>query len=61
VETQIQLFIRIHDNGRGFDETNIRPFSNGIVNMKKRIANLGGNFEIINTEGSTIILIVPLP
>ena len=61
VETQMQLFIRIHDNGRGFDETNIRPFSNGIVNMKKRIANLGGNFEIINTEGSTIILIVPLP
>ena len=60
VETGEQLFISIHDNGKGFDEGNIRPFSNGISNMKKRIKNLGGNLEIRNTSGSTIILSVPL-
>ncbi len=61
VETGKQLFISIHDNGKGFDEKNIRPYSNGITNMKKRIATLGGNLEIKNTDGSTIILVVPLP
>lgn len=61
VETGKQLYISIHDNGKGFDEKNIRPFSNGITNMKKRIASLNGNLEIKNTVGSTIILIVPLP
>ena len=30
VEAGKQLFISIHDNGKGFDEKNIRPFSNGI-------------------------------
>jgi signal transduction histidine kinase len=61
VETGRELFIRIHDNGTGFDEKNIRPFSNGITSMKKRISSLGGNLEIKNTDGSTITLVVPLP
>jgi len=60
VEAGTQLFISIHDNGKGFDEGNIRPFSNGISNMKKRIKNLGGSLEIRNTNGSTVILSVPL-
>ena len=61
LEAGTQLFISIHDNGKGFEEKNIRPFSNGITNMKKRITNLGGNVEIKNTDGSTVILVVPLP
>lgn len=61
VETNKELFISIHDNGIGFDEKNTRPFSNGIANMKKRIESLGGSLEIKNTEGSTIIITVPLP
>ncbi len=61
VETTNSLFISIHDNGSGFDEKNVRPFSNGISNMKKRIKSLNGHFEIKNTGGSTIILAVPLP
>ena len=61
VETNKELFISIHDNGIGFDVKNIRPFSNGLSNMKKRIESLGGNLEIKNTEGSTITMIVPLP
>jgi len=61
VEPGQQLFISIHDNGKGFDEKNIRPYSNGITNMRKRIATLGGHLEIKNTDGSTITLVVPLP
>ncbi len=41
VETSKELFISIHDNGIGFDEKNIRPFSNGLSNMRKRIESLG--------------------
>ena len=61
VEAGKHLLISIHDNGKGFDEKNIRPFSNGIPNMKKRIGTLGGSLEIKNTDGSTITLVVPLP
>jgi signal transduction histidine kinase/ligand-binding sensor domain-containing protein len=60
VEADKQLFISIHDNGKGFDESNNRPFSNGITNMKERIRHLGGNLEIRNTDGTTVILLVPL-
>jgi signal transduction histidine kinase/ligand-binding sensor domain-containing protein len=61
VETNKQLFISIHDNGTGFDEKNIRPFSNGITNMKKRIESLGGKLDIKDTDGSTVTFTVPLP
>jgi signal transduction histidine kinase len=61
VVTDGRLRISIHDNGKGFDERNVRPFSNGITNMKKRISGLGGHLEVKNTEGSTVILDVPLP
>lgn len=60
VEAGEELFISIHDNGTGFDQRDVRPFSNGLANMKKRIADLGGHLEIKNTEGSTVILEVPL-
>ena len=61
VETTTNLYISIQDNGSGFDEKNVRPFSNGITNMKKRIRSLNGHFELKNTGGSTIIIVVPLP
>jgi len=61
VETGKQLFISIHDDGKGFDETKIRSFTNGINNMTKRITDLGATLEIKNTKGCTVILVVPLP
>ena len=60
MEVGKQLFFKIHDNGKGFDEGNIRPFSNGISNMKHRMARLGGSLEISSSDGSTIIVRVPL-
>jgi signal transduction histidine kinase len=58
--TNDRLFIRIADDGIGFDEKNIRPFSNGLANMKKRMSTLGGSLEIKNDDGTTVILSAPL-
>jgi len=54
------LVIRIQDDGIGFDTTNIRPYSNGLVNMKKRMSDIGGNIAIEHNKGTIIILSAPL-
>ena len=54
------LTIRIHDNGIGIDAKNSRPFSNGIINMQKRMISVGGTLDIKNEQGTTIRLSVPL-
>jgi signal transduction histidine kinase len=54
------LRIRIHDNGVGFDEGNIRPFSNGLNNMKKRMRDISGRLEIFHEQGTVIFLTAPL-
>jgi signal transduction histidine kinase len=61
IQTHKELLISIHDNGVGFDEKNIRPFSNGLTNMKKRIAILGGRLDIKKGQGCTVYISVPLP
>lgn len=55
------LCIRISDDGTGFDKKNIRTFSNGLLNMEKRIKEIGGSFEITSVSGTEIALAVPLP
>jgi signal transduction histidine kinase len=50
----------IQDNGIGFDKKNIRPFSNGLTNMEKRIKEIGGEFFILNEKGTTIRIVVPI-
>jgi signal transduction histidine kinase/ligand-binding sensor domain-containing protein len=55
------LSISIHDDGTGFDPTRIRPFSNGLNNMKKRMQDIGGRLEIKQKPGTTIHLWAPLP
>jgi signal transduction histidine kinase len=44
------LQIQIRDNGKGFDESN-QNFGNGLNNMHKRMAEIGGEFKI--QSGST--------
>ncbi|MES1215178.1 MAG: two-component regulator propeller domain-containing protein [Bacteroidota bacterium] len=51
----------IRDNGIGFDKKNIRAFSNGLMNMEKRIKEIGGEFTILNENGTTIRIKVSLP
>jgi signal transduction histidine kinase/ligand-binding sensor domain-containing protein len=59
--TQRGLHITIKDDGRGFDPGNLKPYSNGLANMQKRMKHLGGSFEINSSAGTTISLSAPLP
>ena len=56
-----QLTITVQDDGVGFDAEHVRPFSNGLTNMKKRVEELGGSINFKNEKGTTIRLSVPLP
>lgn len=60
VEVNHHLSINISDDGRGFDRSKIRPFSNGLMNIEKRIKEIGGSVEIKNVNGTAIRLFVPL-
>jgi signal transduction histidine kinase len=46
----------IQDNGKGIDFDNLRPFSNGLKNMKKRMEEVGLEFSIENNNGTVIRL-----
>ena len=54
------IMITISDNGIGIDRNNIRPFSNGITNMQKRIHEIGGTLEIKNSNGTSVCIEVPI-
>jgi signal transduction histidine kinase/ligand-binding sensor domain-containing protein len=56
--TDKNLFISIKDDGKGFEKTNSE--GNGLKNMKKRMESIGGFFEITNTDGVMVKMIVPL-
>jgi signal transduction histidine kinase len=58
--TDHDLLINIHDNGIGFNENNIRPFSNGLGNMRKRMEGLGGSCTILHDSGTIVLIAVPL-
>jgi signal transduction histidine kinase/ligand-binding sensor domain-containing protein len=49
-----ELQVIIHDNGKGFDMAAIRPFANGVENMKKRVEEIGGRISIKNSNGTRI-------
>ncbi len=55
-----QLQICIEDDGIGFDRSTIRPFSNGLSNMEKRITEIGGKFVISGEKGTTIRITAPM-
>ncbi|RYD82493.1 MAG: hypothetical protein EOP53_03585 [Sphingobacteriales bacterium] len=50
------LCLTIHDDGKGIDLNNIRPYSNGLTNMKKRMEDVGIDFKIENNNGTLITL-----
>ncbi|HZI54190.1 MAG TPA: histidine kinase, partial [Chitinophagaceae bacterium] len=55
-----ELQITIKDDGCGFQINNTKPYSNGLINMRKRMKELDGSFEIINMNGIHISLSAPL-
>jgi signal transduction histidine kinase/streptogramin lyase len=54
-----ELRMVIQDNGKGLDTSFIRPFANGLENMKKRIAGIGGQLAIENNMGTKISIVLP--
>jgi signal transduction histidine kinase len=60
VSAEKSIVIIISDDGVGIDMDNIRQFSNGLSNMQKRITEIGGTFEIKNSNGTTVSISVPL-
>ncbi|HWD18964.1 MAG TPA: two-component regulator propeller domain-containing protein [Verrucomicrobiae bacterium] len=67
-QSDARFVIRVHDEGRGFRPDHAgapsgKPARNGIVNMKERLAQLGGacRVEAAPGAGTTVILVLPLP
>ena len=54
--------LRLEDNGKGIDFASVDQFSNGLENMRKRIEDFEGEFEIMNTlpAGTQIKIKLPL-
>jgi signal transduction histidine kinase len=51
------LQIKIKDDGKGIDADNkLLPFKNGLINMKKRMEDIGGTLTIENNNGTLIKL-----
>jgi signal transduction histidine kinase len=48
--------LTIHDNGNGIDFKNLRQFSNGLKNMKKRMQDINIEFTIENNAGTLVRL-----
>ena len=60
IETGKKLMITIRDNGIGFNPEKNRPYSNGLINIKKRMKDINGTIEFESNEGTSICLTVPL-
>jgi signal transduction histidine kinase len=45
------LNIVVADNGCGFDSANASPLRNGLSNMKLRMAEVGGDCQVISRPG----------
>ncbi len=60
IVTGKHLIVTITDNGIGFNPEKIRPFRSGLLNIKKRMADVGGTVQIESIGGTTVCLDVPL-
>lgn len=51
------LSLYIQDNGVGINFDALRPFSNGLTNMKKRMNDVDIDFSIENKNGGTLVIL----
>jgi signal transduction histidine kinase len=60
--TELKMETSICDNGRGFVSGEERGSGNGLLNMRKRMADIGGEFWIESTPGAgtRITIVAPL-
>ncbi|MGO6719928.1 sensor histidine kinase [Rhizobium ruizarguesonis] len=50
--------VEVSDRGDGFDPTEVRPTSLGLVGLRERIDSLGGSFEVKTGEGGTTVTMI---
>jgi signal transduction histidine kinase len=55
---QSQMIINIKDNGKGFSIDQSSGGGNGLINMQKRIENIGGIFKIESGPGQGTIITI---
>jgi signal transduction histidine kinase len=60
VQVNRDIVITITDNGKGINWDKMRPFSNGMLNIKKRMQETGGTVEFKTDRGTMVILKAPL-
>ncbi len=60
IEINDNLFIRISDNGKGIDPSNLKKFGNGLKNMKQRMEDIGGTFEVHCENGTSVHVCLPI-
>jgi signal transduction histidine kinase len=49
-----KLIILIEDDGKGLNSENKTVFGNGLRNMKQRMEEIGGTFEMYHTKGTVV-------
>jgi signal transduction histidine kinase len=54
--------VSVEDNGRGFDPSTVNATSDGLLNMRQRLANIGGEASItrLDTGGTRVEFSLPL-
>ncbi len=60
-QTESQLVLRVHDDGRGFNPTRTYPGHLGLHSMRERMAGIGGDLDILSSrgQGTTVCARVP--
>jgi signal transduction histidine kinase/ligand-binding sensor domain-containing protein len=53
---KLNLIIKIEDDGKGFEINKIKGWSNGLINMRKRIEELDGRFNIMSEAGKGTVI-----
>ncbi|MEO8404187.1 MAG: two-component regulator propeller domain-containing protein, partial [Chitinophagaceae bacterium] len=61
-ENSSSILVKIEDDGKGFDESQVRLFGNGLINMKNRISQIGGEYNLASEagHGTQITMNIPL-
>jgi signal transduction histidine kinase len=60
-QTESELVLRVHDDGRGFNPTRTYPGHLGLHSMRERMAGVGGDLEIHSSRGQGTTICARLP
>lgn len=60
-EVNPNLIVVIRDDGIGFNPEHTSHFGNGIHNIRKRMSEIDGDFQISSDHGTMVMLTAPIP